>query len=86
MKNPKLLDLIRMRKDLDGYLLYIPGDKSLLLNQVGYEILALCNGDNSMDSIINTISTRYGAEREIARKDVTTFLKTFERIKILSDA
>jgi len=86
MKNPKLSTKARMRKDLDGYILYYSaGHVTLMLNSIAYYILTLCNGENSCDDIIDLISEDYNTDAETIRQDVLNLLEKLRRIKIVDD-
>jgi len=75
---PKISEKVRMRKDLDGYLIYYPRGHIYLVNEIGYEILSLCNGENTIDDISTFLSNKYKIDKSKAYNDVKKFLKKFE--------
>lgn len=83
MQKPKLSDKIKIRKDLDGYLMYQPGRGLTLLNQIGYEIISRCDGNNTTNEISGSISRKYDANIEIVEKDVKEFIEKFELLGIV---
>lgn len=83
MRNPKLSSKIRMRKDLDGYILYHTSGITLLLNSVSYEILSLCDGRNSLKYIIDNIRKKYNAEINEVEDDVIKFLENFKNMGLV---
>ncbi len=84
MQKPKLSDKIKIRKDLDGYLMYQPGRGLTLLNQVGYEIVSRCNGDKTINEIATSISKKYNMDIRTIEKDVKEFVEKFEMIKVIN--
>lgn len=80
MKNPKLLKGVRMRKDLEGYLLYYPRNNIFLLNEVAYDILSLCDESNTIEDISNYLSEKYEIDKNKALEDVNYFIKKFETL------
>jgi hypothetical protein len=80
MKKPKLLEGVRMRKDLDGYLLYYPRNHMYLINEVGYDILSNCNGKNTIENISNFLLDKYSIDKKKAEDDIDSFLKKFESL------
>ncbi len=83
MQKPKLSNKIRIRKDLDGYLMYQPGRGLTILNQIGYEIISKCDGKNTIDDITNYISLKYNESTKTVEKDIKEFIEKFELLKII---
>lgn len=78
------LNKIKIRKDIEGYLVYYPERKGLfLINQIGYDILSLCDGINSPDKIIDIISKKYDTDRKIIEKDVLEFIEKSQKMKLI---
>ena len=80
MKRPKLLKGVKIREDLEGFLLVYPRHHMYLVNGAGYEILLKCDGDNTIEDISNHILDKYHIDEKRAKEDVTHFLKKFEYI------
>lgn len=83
MRNLKLSSKVRIRKDLDGYVLYRSNGLTLLLNPTAYETLSACNGKNSPTDIAGLLSNKYNVDREIAEKNVIEFLEHFKKMGML---
>jgi coenzyme PQQ biosynthesis protein PqqD len=45
-----------------------------VLDEIGSEVLALCNGSNSIDEMVNNLSSEYNAPVDEIRQDVEAFL------------
>jgi hypothetical protein len=83
-QKPVLSKKAKIRKDLDGYILYHPGKGLILLNSTAYEIVSKCNGNYTLEEIINLISKKYGVQIEVVRKDATAFLTNLEQLNLLT--
>lgn len=86
---PKLKKDIKIRKETFGAIIRIP--KSLervdlpqfyQINRLGLQILMLCNGNHSIEEIINIISKQY-PDKEI-KNDTIDFLNQLITIGIIS--
>ncbi|MBD3360188.1 PqqD family peptide modification chaperone [Candidatus Peregrinibacteria bacterium] len=81
---PKINEKVKLRKDLDGYLMYIPGNVPMLINDTGNCILSLCDGSRTKKEIENCIVKKYNISEELAGKDIDNFLKVFEKSEIIT--
>ena len=54
-----------------------------VLDEIGSEVLALCNGSNSIDEMVNSLSSEYDAPVDEIRQDVETFLNDLLRKDVL---
>lgn len=70
----KLIDNTLIRKDVQGYLVYLPGAPLLFLNETGYYIFHLIKKNKSEQEIINFISKKFKINKTIVKRDVTNFL------------
>ncbi|MCZ7402094.1 MAG: PqqD family protein [Candidatus Methanoperedens sp.] len=84
MQKPILSKKAKIRKDLEGYILYYPGTGLILLNTTAYEIVSKCNGNYTFDEIISFISKKYGVQIEVVYKDVKAFFINLEQLNILT--
>jgi radical SAM protein with 4Fe4S-binding SPASM domain len=69
--------------------LFLHPDKPrwIVTNQLGQEIIGLCEGDNSIEAIASEIARRYGKHPNEVEKDVFGFLNELDRAKLfLRDA
>lgn len=55
-----------------------------VLNGVGSRIFELCDGEHSVEQIVNTIVTEYNVTQEEAMNDVTTFIDDLVQQNILT--
>jgi coenzyme PQQ biosynthesis protein PqqD len=73
---PRLSPRARLRWDEveKRYMLVFP-EAALMLNETAPEILKLCNGEHTVDGIIDALVQRFtGIERKVIEEDVTSFL------------
>ena len=84
MKKIKIEEKLKIREDLDGYILYKPSTKELFtLNQMSFDILSICNGKNESE-IVEKIGNKYNEiEKTLIEKDVKNFLEFLEKNKII---
>ena len=80
---PKLSSKIKMRKDLDGYILYHTSGFTMLINQTSYDILNLCDGNNSMKDITKELSIRYDTEIKTIENDVIEIIDILMKMDFL---
>jgi len=71
---PKLWEHLKIRKDLDGYIIYHPLAPVLYVNEVGGEIIKYCNGHNTLDSISHEIAKKYKINENKIKSDIEKFL------------
>jgi radical SAM protein with 4Fe4S-binding SPASM domain len=71
---PVLLPDVRIRKDLEGYLIYYPNIRLYFTNNIGNEILQMCDGETNTESIVKSISKRYNLDYNSVEKDTKNFL------------
>ena len=76
-KKPKLWEYLKIRRDLDGYIVYHPVFPILYVNDIGREILKYCDGKNTVEDIICKISDKYNIEFKKAEEDIKQFLEKF---------
>jgi pyrroloquinoline quinone biosynthesis protein D len=73
-KKPKLRKWIRLKKNLNEpknpYMLLYPEGR-VLLNDVAYEILHLCDGTREVPDVIHALSDKY---RDVSSEDVYKFI------------
>lgn len=72
--------------DLDNHILfYTNSDKyvNIHLDELACDILALCNGDNSISSIATAIAGLYNIERRMAYNDINEFLVAMKQNRII---
>lgn len=80
---PKLIEKAKIRKDIDGYILYVPGGQPILLNESANYILSLCDGKKSIGCITKSLLEEYEIPQDTAEKDIKSFLKIFETSSII---
>jgi hypothetical protein len=80
---PKIIEKAKTRKDIDGYLLYIPGGQPILLNESANYILSLCDGEKSIEDISKSLSKEYDISQGIAKRDIYSLLEVFEKSRII---
>ena len=73
-KKPKLWEYLKIRKDLDGHIVYHPVFPILYINDTGAEILKYCNGKNTIEDIAYKISEKYNIESKKVKSDIESFL------------
>ena len=76
MWRPRLSPRARLRWDEveKRYMLVFP-EAALMLNDTAPEILKLCNGEHTVDGIIDALVQRFtGVERKVIEEDVMGFL------------
>jgi radical SAM protein with 4Fe4S-binding SPASM domain len=56
-----------------------------VVNSFGWEILKLCNGINSIQTIISTVQSQHNISRETAEKDIIAFIASITKTGILSN-
>ncbi len=81
MWRPRLSPKARLRWDEveKRYMLVFP-EAALMLNETAPEILKLCDGEHTLEGIVNSLAQRFtGIDRKIIEEDVTSFLS---RIKL----
>lgn len=60
-----------------------PGQKEIVLDEVGSAIWDLCDGNHSLDAIISAVSKQYKMTRRECETSVSTFLKMLGDRKLL---
>ena len=73
---PRLSPKARLRWDEveKRYMLVFP-EAALMLNETAPEILRLCDGEHTIEGIIDSLAQRFiGVDRKIIEEDVTSFL------------
>ena len=85
MTRPRLVTGARLRYDdvREEHLLLIP-EGAVRLNPTAAEVLALCDGERSLDDIVGALSTRYaGAD---VRDDVVELVDVMTQRGLVVDA
>ena len=83
---PKLQDF-KLRKDgkLHLVLSLANSDSSIIsLNETAIRILSLCDGNNDINTIAQTVAKQYNAGFKEVRNDTLTLLRSLEGAKIVS--
>ena len=75
---PKLSELVKMRRDLDGYLIHYPRDHNYLVSEVGYYILKNCDGSHTTEEITKDLETKY--KTQVSKDEVESFIKKFQNL------
>ena len=73
---PRLSPRARLRWDEveKRYMLVFP-EAALMLNDTATEILKLCDGEHTINGIVDALAQRFtGVERKVIEEDVTSFL------------
>ena len=73
---PRLSPRARLRWDEveKRYMLVFP-EAALMLNDTAPEILKLCDGEHTINGIVDALAQRFtGVERKVIEEDVTSFL------------
>jgi len=76
MWRPRLSPRARLRWDEveKRYMLVFP-EAALMLNETAPEILKLCDGEHTVEGIVDALAQRFtGIDRKIIEEDVTSFL------------
>ncbi|MHA1660243.1 MAG: PqqD family protein [Promethearchaeota archaeon] len=81
----RLRDSVRVRKDLDGYIVYNKGRNYFIINPLSYDILSCCDGQHEMEDIVKYISKEYSISLDVVEKDIQEFLKLAEKSGILEE-
>jgi hypothetical protein len=80
----KIPDTIRRTETIDGgILLDVLHGQMFCLNIVGSKILELMQRGYDESRIADEISRDYGVSREVVRADVTEFIETLQKHRIL---
>ena len=83
---PKLQDF-KLRKDgkLILVLSLVDNDKNIIsLNETATRILSLCDGNNNINTIAQTIAKQFNAKFETVRNDTLKLIRSLEGAKIIS--
>ncbi len=73
---PRLPPKARLRWDEveKRYMLVFP-EAALMLNETAPEILRLCDGEHTVEGIVDSLTQRFmGIDRKVIEEDVTSFL------------
>ncbi len=72
---PKLYSGIILRKEADvGIVFNVIKNKQEFYNEIGIDILTLCNGENELSQIVDILEKSYEADREQIEKDLFEFI------------
>jgi hypothetical protein len=71
--------------DLDGqhYLFHSKKTVFLTLNDTAYEILKLCNGNNSIMDILRAVASKYGVPAQEILQDVVEYLALLSETAVI---
>ena len=73
-RKPQVTDNLEINESTDGYVIYDPTrDKVHFLNHTAAIILELCNGDNSVEEIIELLSKAYNVP-ELPIAEIQTYI------------
>ncbi|BBE30078.1 hypothetical protein OSSY52_02190 [Tepiditoga spiralis] len=75
---------IKWRKEVDS-ILFMKENELYTLNNVGAFIWELCNGDYTVNEIINIINQEYKIDKNIIKSDVIEFLMNLLNEKIIEE-
>ena len=72
-------------RNVDGEIVIIsPDNKSLhTLNDIGSRIWVLLDGEHDLDKIASIISSEYGEEKEIVKKDLFGYIENLGQLNLL---
>lgn len=69
-----------VRDDLKSPLVFNPSTGNIYqINDVGWEILQLCDGEHTTRVIINALEREYDVPRQVLEADLLSFLENMER-------
>ncbi len=73
---PRLSPKARLRWDeVERRFMLVFPEAALMLNETAPEILKLCDGEHTVEGIIESLAQRFtGGERKVIEEDVTSFL------------
>jgi hypothetical protein len=57
----------------------VPKERRIVLDQIGADIWALCDGQNTVEAIIATLTDKYQLNRKEAEVSLTTYLRQLGR-------
>lgn len=78
MKNKRYVRINenKIRQEDENYYIVLNDRGNILkLNELGKEILVLCNGSNNTESIIDILTQKYDIKKEIVEKDVHSYIE-----------
>jgi pyrroloquinoline quinone biosynthesis protein D len=85
---PRLARRARLRRDRRcgrDFLLY--PERGLALSQTASEVLALCDGTRTLDTIVATLHARYpDALREVVARDVAALIEVLAARRLVEEA
>lgn len=62
------------QENIDEFLIMSPYGKTIKINSIGKFILDLCNGENTINQIVNKITDIYDIDSTIVLNDVYNFI------------
>lgn len=76
MGRPKLLAFVRLQYDKarDRWVIQAP-ERVLVLDETGKEIVELCNGERSIEEIVDQLASTYDAPRDVIEHDVNAVIQ-----------
>lgn len=85
MNNPKQLDIITSRELEDQTIIIDLNGKRMFhqLNPSASFIWKLCDGDNSINDIVNRLTEKYDIDSQTAKEDVENTLSKFSDLSLI---
>lgn len=74
---------LRFDKTRDTWVLLAP-EKLFVLDAIAHEIVKRCDGESSVDAIVDDLAATFEAERALIEKDVTALLQDFADKGVMS--
>jgi hypothetical protein len=81
-RKPKRLPDVRLRKVFDRLLL-LRVHVTMETNEVGALIWSLCNGQSTLDSIIQRVVTEFDVDQATSQNDVLEFIRSLEESQMI---
>lgn len=73
---------VTLMKDDDKY--YVLSEDGVFeINEVGARILYLCDGTNTIDRIVEKISTHFNASEQVVKEDVYSYTEALSKANII---
>jgi pyrroloquinoline quinone biosynthesis protein D len=80
----KISSRARLQTDkLTGNPILLYPEGALVLNPTGHAIVSLCNGENTLDSLIATLAARYNVSPEKISPEVNSYLERLRQRNLL---
>jgi pyrroloquinoline quinone biosynthesis protein D len=79
---PRLATGCRWGKDGEDRVVLFP-EGMIRLQGTGQSVLELCDGEHTLQHIVETLSKRYSADTAKIREDVATFLEALQQKRVV---